>query len=68
MKFYFRFRTIIRTIDYVLRILPNLGHPLFSEPSKRQENLRMLLLEAEAAVTSRCDGGFYGAVASGLRR
>ena len=56
---------VICTIDYVIHILPNLGHLLFSEPYKGQENFKTLLLEAEAAITSRCDG-CYSSVASGL--
>ena len=47
---------VIRTIDYIFCILPNCGHPLFSKPSKGQENFTTLLLEAEAAITSCCDG------------
>ena len=52
------------TIYYILHILPNCGHPLLSKPSKSHENFRTLLLEAEAAVTSCCDG-CYSTVASG---
>ena len=58
---------VIYMIDYVLRTLPNCGHLHFSEPSKGQVNFRMLLLEAESAVTSHCDG-CYSAVVSGLQR
>ena len=58
---------VIRMIDYVLHILPNRGHPLFSEPTKGRENFKKILLEAEAAITSHCDG-CYVTVASGLWR